>query len=93
MSFSPTTGGQAGGELEAALTQMFRQYLERVDITSSGGDSPKTNRIINLPEVNGFGAVLDTAVRTAVLRHMEDNGLIGSGPGSGAGREGGPGGS
>jgi len=92
MSFSPSTGGQSGGELDSVLAQMFRQYLERIDISSSGGDSPKTNRVTNIPEVTGFGGILDTAVRVAVLRHMEDNGLVGTGAnGAQAGREGGAG--
>jgi hypothetical protein len=80
MSFDPTSGGGYGGELEAALSQMFKLYFDGLQISSSGGDSPKTNRVTHIPDVAGFGALLDGAVRTAVLRHMEENGLI-SGPG------------
>jgi len=79
MSFSPTSGGISGGELESAVRQMIENYFLGAEFTSSAGDSPKINRTLNLPDVSGFGDIMDSAVRTAVLRHMEENNLIGGG--------------
>lgn len=78
MSFSPTTGGQSGGEIEAVLRQMIEQYLTGMQISSAAGDSPKINKVTSIPEITGFGSVIDNAVQTAVLRHMEDNNMLGN---------------
>jgi hypothetical protein len=73
MSLSATGGGNASGELMAAILQV----LQSAQFTSSAGDSPKINKYIpgSVDSVD-FGSVLDSAVTTAVLRHMEDNGLV-----------------
>ncbi len=73
MSASATGGGNPSGDLAAAILQV----LQSAKFTSSGGDSPKENAYIpgSVDSVD-FGTVLDNAVTTAVLRHMEDNGLI-----------------
>lgn len=83
MSLSPTgtgsTGGDIGGtEIEAAIRQMIEAYLLGANITSAGGDSPKINKIETLPEVPAFGDILANAVQIAVIRHMEDSGIIGN---------------
>jgi len=78
MSF-PTAGGQAGGELENAIVQILELVLRNMTISSAGGDSPKINTVLDFPVPSGFGEILDTAVRIAVLRHMEDNGLLSTG--------------
>lgn len=76
MSFAPAGGG---ANIESILTQIIRAYLEGLETTSSGGDSPKTNTVIptSLPEVSGFGEVIDSAIRETVIRHMEENGMLG----------------
>jgi len=76
MSFSPIGGGSQGGEVESVLRQMFEQYLLGSDISSGGDESRTINKIVYLPEVGGFGDSLDNAIRVAVLRYMEENGLI-----------------
>lgn len=74
MSFSSTGG--TGGEIESALRQMIEQYLNGMQISSAGDESRSINSVTFLPEVTGFGDVLDSAVQTAVARHMEENGLL-----------------
>jgi len=76
MSFSPLSGGGSGGELEAAVRQMLETTLQNIQISSAGGDSPKVNRVVDISIPSGFEDIMDTAVRTAVLRHMEENGMI-----------------
>jgi len=63
MSFAPVGGG---GDIESALRQMIEQYLNGMIITSAGGDSPKTNKVLSLPEVSGFNELFSSAVRNAV---------------------------
>ena len=94
MSADALSGGSGfGGQLESALNQMLRLYFNGLQITSSGGDSPKVNTISHVPEVSGFGTVLDSAVRVAVIRHMEETGLLNNvnGPGGAAANTTGPG--
>jgi len=77
MSFSPT----GAADIESVIKQMLESYLKGLQISSSGGDSPKTNTVTSLPEISGFADVFDNAIRSSVLRHMEDNGLLGGVPG------------
>jgi len=85
MSFSPTTGGAQGGEIESVLRQMLEQYLLGIDISSAGDEARTINKVVNVPEVTGFGDIIDNAIRTAVLRYMEDEGLIGGSAGNSGG--------
>jgi len=63
MSFAPT--GQ-GANISSVLKQMIEQYLLGLQVTSSGGDSPKVNKVFSLPEVEGFGDIIDSAIQDAV---------------------------
>jgi len=81
MSFSPTSGGQTGGELESAIVQIFELVLRNMQISSAGGDSPKINTVVDFPVPSGFGEILDTAVQISVLKHMEENGMLATGSG------------
>ena len=63
MSAAPT--GQ-GANISSVLKQMIEQYLLGLQITSSAGDSPKVNKVFSLPEVEGFGDIIDNAIRDAV---------------------------
>lgn len=73
MSASATGGGNASGELASAILQMLRS----AKFTSAGGSSTVVNEYVagSVDSVD-FASILDSAVTTAVLRHMEDNGLI-----------------
>ncbi|MDH3833827.1 MAG: hypothetical protein OES34_06665 [Nitrosopumilus sp.] len=64
----------SGAEVESVLRQIVESYLNGMEVSSSGGDSPKTNRVTFLPEVSGFGSIIDAAIQSAVIEHMEDNG-------------------
>lgn len=73
-----SVSGQSSSQLESILRQWIEQYLTGLQITSAGGDSPKINEVAYLPEVSGFGDVIDAAIRDAIIQHMEEN--TGSGP-------------
>lgn len=75
MSLSPIGGG-GGDQVSSIVTQIIREFFNGVEISSSGGDSPKINHIINLPEVSGYDEAIDNAIRQTVLRHMEDNDML-----------------
>ena len=78
MSFAPIG---AGSNVSDVFRQMVEQFLLGMQISSAGGDSPKINTVVNLPEVGGFGGSLDNAIRIAVLRYIEEAGLRSTGGG------------
>jgi len=63
MSASPA--GQ-GTNIDSIFKQIMEQYLLGLEVTSSGGDSPKVNKVFSLPEVQGFGDIIDNAIRQAI---------------------------
>ena len=78
MSLSATGGGSTAGEIASVVQQMIEQILRSASISSAGGDSPKVNKFVDFDSKGAdFGSILDQAVQTAVIRHMEDAGLFG----------------
>ena len=66
-----------GGEIMSVIRQLIEQTLSTAEITSAGGDSPKINTIrsFDIPSTD-FSDLLDQAIRTAVIRHMEEGGML-----------------
>ena len=62
---------EGGGNLSAAIAQMFFQFAGSADITSAGGDSPKRN-VIRSFDINAadFDAILEAAIRNIVEQTM-----------------------
>ena len=69
---SMTVGASSSSQVESVLRQMIEQYILGMVISSAGGNSPETNNVISLPEVSGFGDVIDSAIRDAIIGHLED---------------------
>ena len=69
---SAIEGGGQGTSIEAVIRQMIEQYLNGIQISSAGGDSPKINEVLFLPEVADFGNVFDAAIRDAVAQHVQE---------------------
>lgn len=76
---SATGSGSIEGEVGGVITQIIKQALEGLITTSAGGDSPKTNTVIDIGEVTGFEEILDSTITSIVLRNMEERGLVGGG--------------
>lgn len=69
MSFAPA-GNSAN--IESALRQMIEQYLNGMIISSAGGDSPKTNKVVSLPEISGFNDLFTSVIRDAIGSATEE---------------------
>lgn len=74
--------GSISGEVGGVITQIIQQALQGLITTSAGGDSPKTNTVVDIGEITGFEEILDNAITSIVLRNMEDREITAGGQGN-----------
>ena len=71
-SNSTNTPTGAGSEIESILRQMIEQYLNGMQVSSAGDESRAINKTVFLPEVTGFGSVIDGAIQSAVDSRVQE---------------------